>query len=57
MGGAWPIATLLLDETNLLLALRGTKHAELARKLRFVGASLDVRVDQIDEAAKHAKAS
>jgi hypothetical protein len=31
--------------------------AELARKLRFVGASLDVRVDQIDEPAKHAKAS
>lgn len=32
MGGAWPIASMLMDETNLLLALRGTKHNELAQK-------------------------
>jgi hypothetical protein len=32
MGGAWPIAALQLDETNILLALRGTKHAALAQK-------------------------
>ena len=32
MGGAWPIASLLPDESNLLLALRGTKHAQLAQK-------------------------
>jgi len=32
MGGAWPIASLLMDDTNLMLALRGTKHKELASK-------------------------
>jgi origin recognition complex subunit 1 len=32
MGGAWPIASLLMDGTNILLALRGTKHNALAQK-------------------------
>ena len=32
MGGAWPIASLLLDHMNLLVAFRGTKHKDLADK-------------------------
>lgn len=32
MGGAWPIASLLLDESSLLIALRGTRHNDLAQK-------------------------
>lgn len=32
MGGAWPIASLLLDHMNLLVAFRGTKHQALADK-------------------------
>lgn len=32
MGGPWPVASMVMDETNLLIALRGTKHNQLAQK-------------------------